>query len=46
MMKDKCYATLVIGWGPLIQMYVLNDITDQKQTFIEDGFYIIQQQNS
>ena len=24
--KDKCYATLAIAWGPLIQLFILNDI--------------------
>ena len=27
-LKDKCYATLVVAWGPLIQLYVLNDLGD------------------
>ena len=45
MMKDKCYANLVVGWGPLIQMFVLNDITYEKQSFISDGFFVIQHEN-
>lgn len=39
--KDKCYATLVVAWGPLIQLYVLNDIME-KMAFYEDGFHILQ----
>lgn len=40
-MKDKCYATLVIAWGPLIQMYILNDLNDLDQVFMEDGYIVL-----
>lgn len=28
-MKDKCYATLAVAWGPLVQLFVLNDVMDE-----------------
>ena len=40
-MKDKCYANLVVAWGPLIQQYVLNDLLDKDQTFIDDGYIVM-----
>jgi len=40
--KNKCYATIVIAWGPLIQMYILNDLRSKTETFIADGFHIIE----
>ena len=40
--KDKCYATLAVGWGPLIQLYVLNNIMDEGgMKFVEDGFHVL-----
>lgn len=39
--KDKCYSTLAIGWGPLIQTYVLNDVMDQDQYFFDDGYHVL-----
>ena len=39
--KDKCYATLVIGWGPLIQLFVLNDVMESDQIFYEDGYEVL-----
>ena len=29
-LKDKCYSILAIGWGPLIQLCVLNDIYSEN----------------
>lgn len=40
--KDKCYATLAVGWGPLIQLLVLNDVLETESMFFEDGFFILQ----
>ena len=41
-MKDKCYAQLVVAWGPLIQLYVLNDLLDDSsQKFIDDGYFVL-----
>jgi len=41
--KDKCYATLAIAWGPLVQLYVLNNVMEEKQQiFIEDGFHVLE----
>lgn len=28
--KDKCYATLVVGWGPLVQLHVLYNVEDDN----------------
>lgn len=39
--KDKCYSTLAVGWGPLIQIYVLNDVMDPDATFFADGHHIL-----
>ena len=39
--KDKCYSFLNIGWGPLIQILVLNDVMDQDQVFFDDGYCIL-----
>lgn len=39
--KDQCYSTMVIGWGPLIQIYVLNDIMDANACFFGDGHHVI-----
>lgn len=41
-LKDKCYATLAVAWGPLVQLYILNDVTDESQAFIDDGYYFLQ----
>lgn len=40
--KNKCYATIVVAWGPLIQMYVLNDLRSKDEAFIADGYHILQ----
>ena len=39
--KDKCYSTLAVGWGPLIQLHVLNDVMDADSTFFDDGYHIL-----
>ena len=39
--KDKCYSTLAVGWGPLLQIYVLNDVMDPDATFFADGHYVL-----
>lgn len=39
--KDKCYAYLIIGWGPLLQTFILNDVMEPDQIFYDDGYYII-----
>lgn len=39
--KDKCYSTLAVGWGPLIQIYVLNDVSDPEATFFVDGHHVL-----
>ena len=44
-LKDKCYATLAIGWGPLIQLHVLNDVMATDQMFIDDGFHLVMPDN-
>jgi hypothetical protein len=41
MMKDKCYANVVVAWGPLIQQYVLNDLLEKDQKFIDDGYFVL-----
>lgn len=41
-LKDKCYATLVVAWGPLVQLYVLNNLLDDSgNVFIEDGYTVL-----
>ena len=46
-LKDKCYATLAIAWGPLIQLYILNNIVDEAgQIFIDDGYHVISPANA
>jgi len=40
--KDKCYANLIVAWGPLLQMYVLNDVMDQNDVFFEDGYHVME----
>lgn len=40
-LKDKCYATLAVGWGPLVQLFVLNNLVDERQIFIEDGYVVM-----
>ena len=40
--KDRIYATLAVGWGPLIQLFVLNDVTDKDNVFFEDGYVVLQ----
>ena len=42
--KDKCYTTLAVGWGPLVQTYVLNDVMDTEQTFFDDGYHVLMPQ--
>lgn len=32
---------MVVGWGPLIQLYVLNDIMDASACFFEDGHHVM-----
>jgi hypothetical protein len=44
--KDKCYAYLIIGWGPLLQTFILNDVMEPDQVFIDDGFFVIQSEHS
>lgn len=44
--KDKCYAYLIIGWGPLLQSFILNDVMEQDQIFFDDGYYVLQADNS
>lgn len=40
--KDQSYATLAIGWGPLVQLTTLFDITDTEgQIFYDDGYILI-----
>lgn len=39
--KDKCYCQLAVVWGPLVQLYVLNDVMNDKDTFFEDGYHVI-----
>lgn len=43
-LKDKCYATLAVGWGPLVQLFVLNNLVDERQIFIEDGYVVMNNQ--
>ena len=40
--KEKCYATLAVAWGPLIQLYILNDILETTVAFVADGFLVLQ----
>ena len=32
---------MAIGWGPLLQVYVLNDIMDPDAAFFEDGHHVL-----
>lgn len=32
---------MVVGWGPLIQLYILNDIMDAHACFFEDGHHVM-----
>ena len=39
--QNKAFALLAIGWGPLIQILVLNDVMDTAQIFVHDGYHVI-----
>lgn len=40
---DKCYATLVVAWGPLVKLFILKDIMNETENnFLEDGYYVLQ----
>lgn len=41
-MKDKCYATLAVAWGPLVQLFVVNDLNNIEEPLIDDGHYLLQ----
>lgn len=40
-LKDKVYSLLAIGWGPLVQLFVLNDIKAQTDKIFIDGYYLL-----
>ena len=45
-LKDKCYATLAVAWGPLIQLFILNDILNKEgEIFIDDGYVILESED-
>lgn len=40
--KDRTYALLAVSWGALVQILILNDISDnQGNEFFLDGHYFI-----
>ena len=40
--KDRMYSILAIGWGPLVQICVLNDIYNIEYAFIDDGWLVME----
>lgn len=39
--KDKSYSILAVAWGPLVQLFVLNDVCDPQHPFYSDGFFVL-----
>jgi hypothetical protein len=37
---------MAVSWGPVIQLFILNDVLQPDQILIEDGYIIMQSEES